>query len=90
MSSCEPPWQAHDDRNLARKLTAAEKKEKKTRKLVGAADEGEAPGVSVFRVRSLARPEHKFKVRVNAEVCYLSWDGLYDSPSCKCKPTKGN
>ena len=70
MSSCEPPWQAHDDRNLARKLTAAEKKEKKTRKLVGAADEGEAPGVSVFRVRSLERPEHKFKVRVNAEVRY--------------------
>ena len=60
--------QAHDDRNLARQLTPAEKKEKKTRKLLGAAAEGEACPVSVYRVGSLASAQNRFKVRVNAEV----------------------
>ena len=60
--------QAHDDRNLARQLTPAEKKEKKTRKLLGAAAEGEACPVSLYRIGSLASPQNRFKVRVNAEV----------------------
>ena len=60
--------QAHDDRNLARQLTPAEKKEKKTRKLLGAAAEGEACPVSVYRIGSLASAQNRFKVRVNAEV----------------------
>ena len=60
--------QAHEDRNLARELTPAEKKEKKHQKLVGQADEAEAPTVNVYRVRSLADPRHRFKVRVNADV----------------------
>lgn len=60
--------QAHDDRNLARKLTPAEKKEKKHQRLVGQATETDAPTVNVYRVRSLADPRHRFKVRVNADV----------------------
>ena len=59
--------QAHDDRNLARQLTPAEKKEKKTRKLLGAAAEGEACPVSLYRIGSLASAQNRFKVRVNAE-----------------------
>ncbi len=60
--------QAHEDRNLARKLTPAEKKEKKHQKLMGQADETDAPTVNVYCVRSLADPRHRFKVRVNADV----------------------
>ena len=60
--------QAHDDRNLARKLTPAEKKEKKHNKLVGQAAETDAPTVNVYRVASLVDPRHRFKVRVNADV----------------------
>ena len=60
--------QAHEDRNLARKLTPAEKKEKKHQKLMGQADETDAPTVTVYYVRSLADPRHRFKVRVNADV----------------------
>jgi U4/U6 small nuclear ribonucleoprotein PRP3 len=60
--------QAHGDRNLARKLTPAERKEKKHRKLVGEAREGDAPVVSVYAITLLTNPSHRFKVRVNAEV----------------------
>lgn len=60
--------QAHEDRNLARKLTPAEKKDKKHQKLLGQADEVDAPTVNVYCVRSLADPRHRFKVRVNADV----------------------
>ncbi len=60
--------QAHEDRNLARKLTPAERKEKKLQKLVGDAQEGEATLVSVYRVRRLKSPQMRFKVHVNAEV----------------------
>ncbi len=70
--------QAHDDRNLARMLTPAERKEKKTRKLVGAAAEGEACPVTCYRIASLANTQHRFKVRVNAVVrrparCAPAW-----------------
>lgn len=60
--------QAHGDRNLARKLTPKEKKEKKHKKLVGEAREGDAPVVSVYVISKLTNPSHHFKVRVNAEV----------------------
>ncbi len=66
--------QAHKDRNLARKLTPAEKREKKHVKLVGAAAEGEAPTVAVYSVDKLNKPAHRFKVRVNAEVRSYSVD----------------
>ena len=65
--------QAHEDRNLARKLTPAEKKEKKLKKLVGEANEGDAPQVAVYKVLDLSNRQHQFKVRVNAQVsCILS------------------
>ncbi len=62
------PVQAHGDRNLARKLTPAERSEKKRRKLLGDAAEGEAPTVSVYRLARLASKQHRFKVHRNAEV----------------------
>ncbi len=65
---CAAVLQAHEDRNLARKLTPAEKKEKKMKKLVGEASEGEAPIVTLFRVRDLSHKQLQFKVKVNAEV----------------------
>lgn len=74
--------QAHEDRNLANKLTPAEKREKKIRKLVGAANEGEAKSVTLFRVTSLAAPQHRFKVRANAEVrnhSRLAMSSFHDS-----------
>jgi len=61
-------WQAHKDRNLARKLTPAERREKKHVKLVGASGEGEATTVAVYSIDRLSNPAHRFKVRVNAEV----------------------
>ena len=64
--------QAHEDRNLARKLTPAEKKEKKLKKLVGEANEGDAPQVAVYKVQDLSNRQHQFKVRVNAQVRFLS------------------
>ena len=60
--------QAHDDRNLARKLTPAEKKEKKERKLTGQAFDPDAPLVRRYRVTSLADRKHRYLVSVNAEV----------------------
>lgn len=60
--------QAHDDRNLARKLTPTERKEKKMKKLLGDAEAGVATMVSVYRVGTLSSPQLRFKVSVNAEV----------------------
>lgn len=60
--------QAHEDRNLANKLTPAERRDKKIRKLTGAASEGEAKSVSVYRVNCSTTPQQNFKVRANAEV----------------------
>ena len=49
-------------------LTPSERKAKKEKKLLGAAQEGEATLVAVFCIRDLSSPQNKFKVRVNAEV----------------------
>ena len=38
------------------------------KKLVGEASEGEAPMVTLFRVRDLSHKQLQFKVKVNAEV----------------------
>lgn len=64
--------QAHEDRNLARKLTPAEKKEKKLKKLVGEANEGDAPQVAVYKVMDLSNRQHQFKVRVNAQELHMT------------------
>ena len=53
---------------MARKLTPAEKKEKKLKKLVGEANEGDAPQVALYKVMDLSNRQHQFKVRVNAQV----------------------
>ena len=60
--------QAHEDRNLANKLTPAERRDKKIEKIVGAAKEGEATPVSVYKVTNLESGKHRFKVKANAEV----------------------
>jgi len=71
-------------------LTPAERKEKKTRKLVGAAAEGEACPVTCYRIASLANTQHRFKVRVNAVVrwparCVLArWHHLCSFRSARC------
>ncbi|CAI5519881.1 unnamed protein product [Closterium sp. Naga37s-1] len=64
--------QAHVDRNLARKLTPAERREKKERKLFeetlgGGVGGGGETHVAVFKVRHLLHPQTRFKVDVNAQ-----------------------
>ncbi|KAK2078229.1 hypothetical protein QBZ16_004098 [Prototheca wickerhamii] len=67
---------AHEDRNLARKLTPAEAKEKKLRKLL--ADESGDPTtpVSIYKVGALARPQLRFKVSINAQENHMTGVGL--------------
>lgn len=61
--------QAHVDRNLARMLTPAERKEKKERKLFedGLLGTGGELFVSVFKVGHLKHPQTRYKVDVNAQ-----------------------
>lgn len=59
--------QAHEDRNLARKLTPAEQKEKKMKKLFGAPGAAGETRVAVFKIGHMANPAIKFKVEVNAQ-----------------------
>lgn len=58
--------QAHTDRNLARKLTPAERRDKKERKLFDDPNTLETL-VSVFRVNDLSHPQTRFKVDINAQ-----------------------
>ncbi|XP_039016541.1 protein RDM16-like isoform X1 [Hibiscus syriacus] len=58
--------QAHVDRNIARKLTPAERREKKERKLFDDPNTVETI-VSVYRVNDLSHPKTRFKVDVNAQ-----------------------
>ncbi|KAK8957789.1 hypothetical protein KSP39_PZI000152 [Platanthera zijinensis] len=72
--------QAHIDRNIARKLTPQERREKKERKLF------EDPAmletlVSVYRINDLSHPQTRFKVDVNAQEnrltgCAVLSDGI--------------
>ena len=59
--------QAHMDRNEASKLTPAERKEKKIKKLVGSTNDA-AITANVYMVLDLSSTQHQWKVRVNAEV----------------------
>lgn len=56
---------------MARKLTPAEKKEKKLKKLVGEANEGDAPQVALYKIMDLSNRQHQFKVKMNAQVSHL-------------------
>jgi hypothetical protein len=60
----------HDMRNLARKLTPEEKREKKRLKF--AEGEGEAVHVALFRLLTLSHPSLRFKVGENTKQYYLS------------------
>ncbi|KAI9156268.1 hypothetical protein LWI28_003264 [Acer negundo] len=57
--------QAHIDRNIARKLTPAERREKKERKLFDDPNTVETI-VSVYKINDLSHPKTRFKVDVNA------------------------
>lgn len=72
--------QAHIDRNIARKLTPDERREKKERKLFDDPKTAETI-VSVYKVISLSHPQTRFKVDVNAQEnrltgCAVIADGI--------------
>ncbi|XP_071930088.1 protein RDM16-like isoform X1 [Coffea arabica] len=72
--------QAHIDRNIARKLTPAERREKKERKLFDDPDKAEII-VSVYKVNYLSHPQARFKVDANAHEnrltgCAVISDGI--------------
>lgn len=75
----EERQRAHEDRNLARQLTPAEKREKKLKKMFDS-DLPNETHVAVFRIRRLDNPQHRFKVDVNARenrltgVCLITSD----------------
>ncbi|KAL2558028.1 Pre-mRNA-splicing factor 3 [Forsythia ovata] len=58
--------QAHIDRNIARKLTPAERREKKERKLFDDQSIVETI-VSVYKINDLSHPQARFKVDINAQ-----------------------
>ncbi|EFN55649.1 hypothetical protein CHLNCDRAFT_23069, partial [Chlorella variabilis] len=71
---------AHEDRNLARMLTPAERKDKKLKKLVG--EEGVETHVALYKVGDLTNAQLRFKVDVNARenhmtgACLVQADGF--------------
>lgn len=58
--------QAHVDRNIARKLTPAERREKKEKKLFDDPNTLETV-VSVYKITDLSHPQTRFKVDINAQ-----------------------
>jgi len=67
--------QAHKDRNLARMLTPAERREKKMRKLLGNNESGEVH-MHVYRVEDMSNTKNRFKVDINAQENHLTGVGL--------------
>ncbi|KAI4302365.1 hypothetical protein MLD38_038118 [Melastoma candidum] len=72
--------QAHVDRNIARKLTPAERREKKERKLFEDTSTLETI-VSVYKINDLSHKQTRFKVDVNAQEnrltgCVVISDGI--------------
>jgi U4/U6 small nuclear ribonucleoprotein PRP3 len=63
---------AHEMRNLAAKLTPAQRREKQIRKAQEAASTLRQITVAAFCVKSLANPRHRFKVDMNAQQHYLT------------------
>ena len=70
--------EAHEDRNLARQLTPAEKKEKKRRKMFDdtTGDTGQTH-IRVYRIESLANPKHRFRVDINAQENHLTGTSFF-------------
>lgn len=60
----------HDDDNLRRQLTPAQRREKRRRKLVD--DTAAGTHVAVFRVRDLTHPQRRFKVNATARDCLMT------------------
>ncbi|KAF7093388.1 hypothetical protein CFC21_095802 [Triticum aestivum] len=58
--------QAHVDRNIARKLTPSERREKKERKLFDDPDTLDYFTVCVYRIRDLSHSQTRFEVDMNA------------------------
>ncbi|KAH6762647.1 Pre-mRNA-splicing factor 3 [Perilla frutescens var. hirtella] len=63
--------QAHIDRNIARKLTPAERREKKERKLFDDPNTLDT-SVAIYKINDLSHPQARFKVDVNAQQNRLS------------------
>ncbi|KAK4487829.1 hypothetical protein RD792_003565 [Penstemon davidsonii] len=59
--------QAHIDRNIARKLTPAERREKKEKKLFDDSNNTLDTIVSVYKINDLSHPQARFKVDINAQ-----------------------
>ena len=72
---------AHVDRNIARKLTPAEKREKKERKLFEDPFTVETV-VSVYRVNFLIHPKARFQVDVNAQENRLTGCAVISDDVC--------
>ncbi|CAH9097445.1 unnamed protein product [Cuscuta europaea] len=73
--------QAHIDRNIARKLTPDERREKKERKLFDDPNSLLETAVSVYKINNLSHPQTRFKVDVNAQEnrltgCLVISDGI--------------
>ncbi|KAM3302952.1 protein RDM16 isoform X1 [Capsicum chacoense] len=64
--------QAHVDRNIARKLTPDERREKKERKLFDDPNIAAETIVSVYKINDLSHPQTRFKVDVNAQENHLT------------------
>lgn len=67
--------QAHMDRNMARMLTPAERREKKMRKLLGNDASGEVH-MRVYRIEDMSNTKNKFKVDINAQENHLTGTNL--------------
>ncbi|CAJ2630446.1 unnamed protein product [Trifolium pratense] len=72
--------QAHVDRNIARKLTPSEQREKKKRKLF---DDSNTPDrlVALYKINNLSHPQTRIKVDLNAQYnqltgCAVIYDGI--------------
>ena len=62
--------EAHDRMNAERQLTDEQRRAKKLRKVQE--DEERGVGCQVYRIRHLISPQHKFKVRKNAQQFHLT------------------
>lgn len=73
---------AHEDRNLARQLTPAERREKKLKKLLdvhpaaGGGGPEEVTHVAVYKIGDLSSPQLRFKVEVNAKENHMTGTAL--------------
>lgn len=82
--------QAHADRNIARKLTPAERREKKERKLFDDNNNTLETIVSVYKVNDLSHPQTRFKVDVNAQENRLSGCAVMSEGICVVVVEGGN